>query len=291
VTSGGIDGDGPGFIALVGQSVLDRVTLPTGESEERLGGAPVFAGHAIARDGRRGVIVTRGGTAALRRPLHDYGLEVVEGPSNRTIISDMWLHEDGERAEAMSAVGDPFTPADVDSWMADALSRCSAVVCGAQWRDDFPPETLLALARDGRTVYLDGQGPARPSRLGPLELEGPLDPDLVRGVGVLKLGLQEAEALIGGIDAEAALATGVPVVVVTLAERGAVVLIDGRSIAVGVDPVRGLADTVGAGDMFLALMAAAAIEGSDPVEASQRACDGVSRILRERLATTAATAR
>jgi sugar/nucleoside kinase (ribokinase family) len=278
------------MIALVGQSVLDRVNLPSGRSDERLGGAPVFAGHAIACDGRQAVIVTRGGTRELRRPLHAFGLEVVEGPSERTIVSEMWLHDDGERSEAMSAVGDPFTPDDVETWMADALSRCEAVVCGAQWRDDFPPETLLALSGAGRIVYLDGQGPARPARLGPLELEGPLDPSMVTGVGVLKLGLLEAEALIGGIDPVAALATGVPVVVVTLAERGAVVLWEGRAVEIGVDPVLGLADTVGAGDMFLALMAAAATTGADPVEATQRACDGVSRILRERLDAQLVTA-
>jgi sugar/nucleoside kinase (ribokinase family) len=277
------DDQGLRLVALVGQSVLDRVTLPSGHTEERLGGAPVFAGHAIASDGRRGVILTKGGTAGLRRPLHEFGLRVVEGPDSPAIVSEMWLHSDGARNEAMSAIGEPFTTADVDGWMAETLDRCCAVVCGAQWCDDFPPATIAALARGGRTVYLDGQGPARPARLGPLELSGPLDPALVRGVTVLKLGLEEADALIGGIDADAARATGVPVVVVTLAERGAVVLIDGEATPVGVDPVHGLADTVGAGDMFLALMAAAATTGCDPITATQLACDGVSRLLRRRL--------
>jgi sugar/nucleoside kinase (ribokinase family) len=149
--------------------------------------------------------------------------------------------------------------------------------------------TIRALAQGGRPVYLDGQGPARPARLGPLELQGPLDPAQVEGVAVLKLGLDEAEALIGGIDPDAARATGVPVVVVTLAEQGAVVLIDGELTPVGVDPVHGLADTVGAGDMFLALMAAAASQGWGPIEATQRACDGVSRLLRQRLEALQAT--
>jgi hypothetical protein len=140
--------------------------------------------------------------------LHDYGLPVVEGPDTPAIVSDMWLREDGGRSEAMSAIGEPFTTSDVDGWMAKTLDGCCAVVCGAQWCDDFPPETLAALARGGRPVYLDGQGPARPARLGPLELQGPLDPGRVRGVAVLKLGLEEACALIGGIDPDAARATG-----------------------------------------------------------------------------------
>lgn len=273
------------MIALVGQSVLDRVVWPDGLVEERLGGAPIFAGQAIAGE-RPGVLVTRGGTAELRRPLHELGLALVEGPAGRTLVSEMELHPDGRRSEAISAFGDPFTTVDVEGWMAPALERCSTVVCGAQWRDDFPPETLAALAR-GRRVYLDGQGPARSARLGPLRLEGPLAREAVRGVAVLKVSEEEAAALLGRLDPVTAAATGIPVVVVTRRERGAVVLVAGRAWEVGVEPVRGLTDTVGAGDAFVALMAAAAEAGAGPVEAAQSACDGVARLLRARLAAYA----
>ncbi len=270
------------MIALVGQSVLDRTTWPDGVVEERLGGAPIFAARAIA-DVWPALVITRGGSPELRRPLHGFGLEIEEGPSGRTNVCEVMLYGDGTWSESIAELGNPFTPLDVASWMARAIERCSTVVCGAQWRDDFPPETLAALATGGRRVYLDGQGPARPSRLGPLRLEGPLDPQTVRCVDVLKLGEEEAAILIGGIDPVAALATGVPVVVVTLGERGAVVLVGGDATEVEVDPVLGLADTVGAGDSFLALMAAAAEAGAGPVEATRRACDGVARLLRARL--------
>jgi len=270
-------------IALVGQSVLDRILWPGGRIEERLGGAPVFASRALA-DAWPALVITQGADGELRQALHDSGLEVREGPSERTTVFEVTLYGDGRWEESITALGDPFTPRDVGTWMSRALAKSSAVVCGAQWRDDFPPETLAALAGGGRSVYLDGQGAARPRRLGPVRLDGPLDARAVAGAHVLKLNEEEATTLIGGIDPAAPLAIGVPVVVVTLGERGAVVLADGVATEVAVEPVLGLADTVGAGDSFLALLAAEASAGATPVEATRRACAGVAKLLRDRLA-------
>jgi sugar/nucleoside kinase (ribokinase family) len=271
------------MIAVIGQSVLDRISWPDGRIEERLGGSPVFAARALAATSPA-LVITQGADTVLRQPLHDCGVEVCEGPSERTTVFEVTLHGDGGWHESIVAFGDPFTRCDVETWMSPALARASAVVCGTQWRDDFPPETLALLARGGRTVYLDGQGAARPRRLGLIRLEGPLDPRAVAGVDVLKLAEEEAAALIGGIDPVAALALRVPVVVVTLGERGAVVLADGVATEVGVEPVVGLADTVGAGDSFLALMAAAVGRGAEPILAAGLACEAVARLLRARLA-------
>ena len=273
-----------GLIGLIGQSVLDRTFWPDGRIEERLGGAPVFAARAIA-DVWPAVVLTHGGTAELRQPLHELGLRIVEGPSSLTTVFEVTLYGDGTWSENVTAVGDPFTERDLQTWMAADLAACTSIVCGTQLRGDFTAETLAALGQGGRRVYLDGQGPARPRRLGPIRLEGPLDRDSLCSVSVLKLSEEEADTLIGGIDAEAARTTGVPVVVVTRGEQGAIVLADGHSTEIRVEAVLGLADTVGAGDSFLALMAAAAEDGADPIAATRRACDGVAKLLRKRLAT------
>ena len=271
-------------IGLIGQSVLDRTSWPDGRIEERLGGAPVFAARALA-DVWPAVVLTHGGTAELRQPLHELGLRIVEGPSPLTSVFEVMLYGDGTWSENVTAIGDPFTERDLQTWMAADLAACTSIVCGTQLRGDFTAETLAALGQGGRRVYLDGQGPARPRRLGPIRLEGPLDRESLRSVSVLKLSEEEADTLIGGIDAEAARATGVPVVVVTRGEQGAIVLADGHSTEIRVEAVLGLADTVGAGDSFLALMAAAAEDGADPIAATRRACDGVAELLRKRLAT------
>jgi putative hydrolase of the HAD superfamily len=270
------------LIAIVGQTVLDRVKLPGRPWVERLGGAPAFAGQVLAAAGVSAVILTRGGTPELRQPLHALGIPVIEGPGAGSCVSEMVLFPDGSCADSFRAFGDPFTPEDVGTWMAPGLAKARAVVCGAQWRDDFRAPTVAALATGGRPVYLDGQGPLRIPRTGPLGLEGPLPPALLCHVTVLKLAEEEARVALGGVDARAALSLGVPVVVVTLGERGAVVLAEGRATPVAVEPVRHLADAVGAGDAFLALMAAAATDGASPVEAARVACAGTADMLRRR---------
>jgi hypothetical protein len=273
-----------GMVALVGQSVIDRVSLPGGPPVERLGGAPIFAGQAAAAAGVDAVIVTRGATPAFRRLLRELGLSVIEDEAPGSCISEMELHADGSCSDGFAAFGIPFTPADVEGWMTPGLVHARTVVCGAQWRDDFRPDTLAALAAGGRDVYLDGQGPLRQPELGPVRLVGPLDPALLRHVALLKLAEDEAAVALGGVDPLAARTLGIPVVV-TLGHRGAVLLVDGTATPVGVDPVLGLADTVGAGDAFLALLAAERTQGVPLLAAVHHACAGVAALLRRRLET------
>jgi putative hydrolase of the HAD superfamily len=271
------------MIAIVGQCVVDRIKLPGQPWVERLGGAPIFAAEALAAAGAPAIVLTRGATPALRRPLHRLGLPVIEGPGTRSCVSEMAYRPDGTWSDAFHSLGDPFTADDVRSWMAAGTAGADAIVCGAQWCDDFADATLEALAEGGRPLYLDGQGPLRAAQLGPISLRTPLAGAGLRHLTVLKLAEEEARVALGGVDAAAAGRLGIPTVVVTLGERGAVVLRGGRAIEVGVEPVHGLADTVGAGDAFLALMAAGASEGADPVEAAHFACRETARLLRRRL--------
>jgi sugar/nucleoside kinase (ribokinase family) len=270
-------------IAVIGQSVVDRIKVPGEPWVERLGGAPLFAAQALAAAGADATILTRGATPDLRRRLRACGLPVIEGPSTRSCVSEMELYHDGTRTDAFVEFGQPFTPADVHGWMSPGLRRARAIVCGAQWAGDFPAETLAALAGLGRPIYLDGQGPLRVGRPGPIALRGPLAPDVLQAITVLKLAEEEAAAALGSTDPGGARALGIPVVAVTLAERGAVIVTDTQAVHVGVEPVLGLADTVGAGDAFLALMAAACAGGASPVEGARGACAGVATLLRRRL--------
>jgi FMN phosphatase YigB (HAD superfamily) len=271
------------LIAVVGQSVIDRVRLPDQPWVERLGGAPIFAGQVLMAARVLASLVTRGATPELRRPLHTLGARVIEGPATRSCISEMVLFEDGSCVDSLSSFGEPFTPADVRGWMAPGLADARAVVCGAQCRGDFLPSTLAALAAGSRPLYLDAQGPLRAPRLGPVSLERALLPALLRHVTLLKLSEEEAQVALGGVNAAAARSLGVPVVVVTLGERGAVVLVDGHATPVSVEPVRHLADTVGAGDAFLALMAGTVTAGATPIDAARLACAGTAEMLRHRL--------
>ena len=93
------------MIGLIGQSVLDRTQWPDGRVEERLGGAPVFAARAVA-DVWPAVVLTHGGAAELRQPLHELGLRIVEGPSSLTTVFEVTLYGDGTWSEEVTAIGD-----------------------------------------------------------------------------------------------------------------------------------------------------------------------------------------
>jgi sugar/nucleoside kinase (ribokinase family) len=274
-------------IALVGQTVRDEIEHADGSTEVRTGGAPLFAAEVLADAGIDGHIITRGGDADLQDPLHGVGVPVVIGPAGDTFTSHLTLHAHGERDHAIAALGTPFLPEDVEGWAAPALEDAGTVVLGTQWRDDIPPETVRALARPDRRIVLDGQGLCRPG-LGPVRPSGPWRPAWSAHVDVLKVSEEEADALLGGAEPHHLASAGIPIVVVTEGEAGEIVwtAASGDAIHVPADRVRGLADTVGAGDMFLALFAAGLDAGLDAIAAASDASAGVARALRRRVSPT-----
>jgi sugar/nucleoside kinase (ribokinase family) len=271
------------MIALLGQTVRDEIVHADGSEEVRCGGAPVFAAHALASAGIRGIVVTKGGDDTLHGDLSRRGLPVLIGPAAATFVSRLALKAHGERDHEIAALGDPFTPADIDGWARSSLHDASTVVLGTQWRGDVPPETLQALHALGRRIVLDAQGLARPG-LGPVAPSGPLDPRWVAGVDAIKFSTEEAQALLGGTDAAAMERAGVPIVLITHGEGGVDLWTRDAPTATHIPAERipRLADTVGAGDMFTALFAAALDQGADPHAAATTAAHGVAEILRLR---------
>ena len=272
------------MIALLGQTVRDEIRHPDGTEEVRCGGAPVFAASALAGTGNRGIVVTKGGDDALHADLSRRGLPVLIGPASATFVSRLILKEHGERDHEIAALGEPFTPADIAGWARSSLEQAATVVIGTQWRDDVPPETLQAIRAFGHRIVFDAQGLARPG-LGAVHPVGPLDPTWLTGVDAVKFSDAEAEALLGGTDAAAMARAGVPIVLITHGESGADVWTrdEPEVLRVPADRIPRLADTVGAGDMFTALFAAALDHGEAPRAAVATATHGVAELLRLRV--------
>ena len=200
------------------------------------GGCPSFAALAFRELGLEGVIVTRFAEhdAELFEPyVAELGVPVTSLRARTT--SGFALDYEGEqRSMRIDALGDAWTPADVE-----------ALDPGVRWvhvaplaRSDFPPETLAALAASGRKVSFDGQGLVRVPRIGPLALDAAFDPAGLAPLQVLKLAEDEA-AIVGGgaFDAAKAAHLGVPEVLVTLGSAGSIVYVDGREQRVAASPV------------------------------------------------------
>jgi sugar/nucleoside kinase (ribokinase family) len=263
-------------VAVVGNLARDRID----GGEPQPGGCPFFAAQALRLLAREGQIITR--CADADRPLFDAAVRALGVPvtllsSERTSGFDH-DYEGEARATTVTEVGDPWLPADA-----------AHLDTGVRWvhvapllRSDFPPETLAALAADGRRLSLDAQGLVREPRIGPLEQNADFDPATLDPVSVLKLSEEEARIVSGGrFDGGAARALGVEEILVTLGSHGEDVWVSGHLVHLPTTPVLGV-ETTGAGDAFMVAYATARLDGAAPVEAAREASALVGRMLRER---------
>lgn len=260
-------------LAVIGHVSTDRVD----GGAPRIGGAPWYAGRAIKLLGRRGVVAAKCGQAERRRylmQLEKLGLPVSLSAGGATTA--FTIRNDGDdRTMTVESVGEPWRPEEAVA----AVERAEWVHVAPLLRSDFPPETLQALAR-GRTVLLDGQGLARVSQMGPLELDAAFDPALLAHVSILKLAETEAVAIAGSVAAVAEL--GVAEVVVTLGAEGCIVFEGSRSERVPAQRVAGVVDPTGAGDAFAATYLSARARGRTPALAAWRASALVAGLLTPR---------
>jgi sugar/nucleoside kinase (ribokinase family) len=244
----------------------------------RVGGGAFHAARALRLLGCPAAVVTKSAAedeAALLPPLRALGVPVHWRAAPAT-ARFAFRYEGETRVMRIDEVGAPWTAADVEGWVGDALADAEWVQVVPLARGEFPEEALAALAR-GRRLLLDGHGLVREPRTGPLVLAPEPDLSLLRHVTVLKLADEEAAALLGGWEEEALRAAGVPEVLVTFGARGCVVFAEGRMSSV---PTRAVTrEPTGAGDAFGAAYVAARSDGHPPAAAAKRAAALVADLL------------
>lgn len=228
-------------VAVLGPATIDELELEDGTRVTRPGGTPHYAGRALRAEGA-GVVVIE--TGRLRSRVR---------------------HTAAGTEQSILSLPEPLM-ADAARRLLPQLDGCSWVLLGGQTAGDFPPETIAVLAGAGLSLCLDGQGLARGSRVGPVQL-GPIR-QAVPQVQALKLNAREAAA-VGTV--------AVPELLVTHAEQGCdVVVEDVRTTVPGSG--RRFADPTGAGDSFGALYCLARARGSAPADAAGWAQAGVERL-------------
>ena len=210
---------------------------------------------------------------ALLPPLEAFGLPVTWHESSATTAYS--FHYEGDRRVMwQDAIGDPWTTEQALDAAADALW---VDVC-ALTRTDFPPETLAALASDGRQLLVDLQGLVRTATVGPLHTDDDIG-DVLHHVEILKLNDQEAVTLVGSAEPERLHALDVPEVILTLGSRGAWVVTRDLVEHVPAEPVDGDVDPTGAGDTYSVAYLVQRAAGAEPVEAARVAAATVAAFL------------
>jgi sugar/nucleoside kinase (ribokinase family) len=256
-------------LALVGN--LSRDVVDGGPP--RIGGGAYYGARALGALGVRASVVTRCGPeerpSYLRR-LASLGLPV-RALRGRTTTSFALRYDGDRRAMDVAAIGDSWSVGDIDAVEPGAWVHVAPLL-----RDDFPAETLAALARR-RRLSLDGQGLVRVRRVGPLTLDGDFDPAVLAHVMILKFAEDEARVVLGDLDESGVAGLGVPEVVITYGSRGSVVFAEGRATEVDAWPIA--RDPTGSGDAFAAAFLAARANGHAPVAAARRATALVAALL------------
>lgn len=259
-------------IAALGHLTRDVVA----GAEPRPGGGVFYATRALARlgaDAHAEASCSAEHRAALVPPLEAFGLPVRWHASSTT--AEYSFHYEGDRRVMLQdAVGDPWTP---DQAVAAAGDAPWVDVCALS-RTDFPPETLAALAADGRRLLVDLQGLVRTATIGPLHTDEHIG-EVLRHVEMLKLNDEEAETLVGSAQPERLHALGVPEVIMTLGSQGAWVVTPDLVEHVPAVPVEGSHDPTGAGDTYSVTYLVQRAAGAEPVEAARVAAATVSAFL------------
>jgi sugar/nucleoside kinase (ribokinase family) len=255
-------------LAVIGNLARDRIDgLP-----DRVGGAPFHCARALRLLGRPARVVTKCAAddrALLVGPLVALGVTVSWRPASAT-AAFAFRYRGEERSMSIEALGEPWSPDEARGWVRAALSSSAWLHVAPLARSDFPPETLAELAR-GRRLSLDGQGLVRAARVGPLELDGEFDPELLRHLSILKLAEEEARQLVSLTNSCSLARLGVPEVVVTLGSAGCLLFAGGRLERIPARPVSGRVDPTGAGDAFAITYLAARATGHAPAAAARRA--------------------
>ena len=267
------------YVAVIGNLVKDVIE----GAPPRAGGAVFHQARAFHRIAPEADVhlVTR--CAADDRnllvpPLEKFGLPLTWRPARETQAFS--FHYEGEsRVMEVDALGDPWTPDDIEGWVAQAIGDAPWVMVGALTRADFPPETLAALRAHGRQLLVDGQGFVRRGTLGPLVRDALVPPEAFASVRGLKLSESEARVLVGSTEPGDLRRLCVPEVVLTRGSQGTLVVTAESAEHVPAVPITEPVDPTGAGDTFWVAYLVARSNGALPVEAAHTASETTSAIL------------
>jgi sugar/nucleoside kinase (ribokinase family) len=246
------------------------------------GGCPTFAHPVFGIMGAAGTLLTSCGVddQVLFADVlaNDVDFELVTAPTTTRFDID---YTGDDRAMVLHSIGHSWTPADIERLNINT----EWVHLAPLTRSDFPPETVMALARRHR-VSFDGQGLVRRPQTGPLRVDAEYDPELLHHLSVLKLADDEAEIVgAGASDEEIAQRLAVPEIIFSHGSKGAALYCDGE--LAHLEPGHVYAGNVtGAGDALMCAYIIARQRGHAPGPATREAMTVVETVLHGRQAST-----
>jgi ribokinase len=233
-----------------------------GDPEWRIGGTATYGAAAAARLGHRVALLTRIGPKErdrLAARCRELGIEL-EALESEVTTTFAFRYVDGRRrlrlrarAKGIGAEAIPARLRETRSVLLASIAHEIEPSVFAVYR-----EVPRVLAAQGYLRSWDADGTIR-------RREWEEAPEVLEHVSVAVVSEEDIE---GNFDLARGWARTAPVIV-TIAERGAIVLRGGREVEVGGFPADEVVDQTGAGDAFCAGLALALAEGDDLEEAAR----------------------
>lgn len=282
---------------VIGEALVDAVHRPDGSVREYPGGSPANVALGLGRLGRGVDLLTWIGADTRGRMVSEHlaasGVAIVPGSdsADRTSVATATVGPDGAARyefdlswhvpERWASPPDPPLVVHTGS-IAAVLEPGGPDVAN-----------ILAAHRESATLTYDPN--VRPSLMPPTEVTRTIVAGLVAMVDVVKVSDEDLMWLVGAPPLETAARwtlSGPALVVVTMGARGAIGMTpDGRRVEVDAPTVT-VADTVGAGDSFMAGLIdglwGADLLGADRRHGLHRMSDGALREILTRCARIAA---
>ncbi len=233
-----------------------------GDPEWRIGGTAVYAAAAAARLGDRVALLTRAGPRERERlatRCAELGIEL-HALESETTTTFAFRYIDGKRKLRLKSrargIGAPAVPAPLRATRSVVLASIAHELDLSLF--DAFADVPRVLAAQGYLRSWDADGSIH-------RREWDEAHEVLGRVAVAVVSEEDIE---GDLDLARGWARAAPVIV-TVAERGAVVLRGGREVLVPGFPAERVVDPTGAGDAFCAGLALSLAEGKDLEEAAR----------------------
>jgi sugar/nucleoside kinase (ribokinase family) len=259
-------------VCIIGHVTKDLIRIPGRADQQMAGGTAYYTAVALKSLGLDVAVVTKVAEEDESRLLDGLklrGIRVFNGRTPSTTVFEN-VYSDPQlssRRQCVRSIAASFSPEDIQG--IDARTFHVGPLTG----QETPIEVLAAIREKGADLCLDGQGMLRAVNGGVVELTAWGDArEGLALVDVLKVDDLEAEKLVGDKDPEDAAkaleALGVGEVLVTFADRGSMVVHDGRvSYVPALRPAKPI-DATGCGDTYVAGYIFRRLEGADPIDAA-----------------------
>ncbi len=267
-------------VLVVGHVTKDLIRIPGRAEAEQPGGSAFYVAAALSRLGLDVEVLTRVAPADdpdLLQPLRALGVRVRNLPTPSTTVFENAYRDPSLRRRDQRVLGlaAPFSPADLEGRAARAIHL------GPLTQGELGPGVIAAARLRTQRLALDGQGLLRRLvavgdggagwRVEPARWS---DEDRALAMlDVLKVDDAEAEALVGVRAPEGAAARladlGVKEVLITFADRGSLLHVDGEGQRIPAAAPRAVVDATGCGDTYAAGYLGRRLAGHAPLAAAR----------------------